>query len=137
MTETVTKKFDDATPVPAARGSGVASAPLQFNAGGVAGGRGASSTSLLDAVKLTVPQAAKRLGIGETKMRAVIQRGEIPVLRVGGKTVIIEQDIEIYLRGNYGRMKPVAKVPPKPKLAPLPKEVCMSPWLNKKNGTEP
>lgn len=109
--------------------SGVASTPLQTDGGGVVGGRGTPATSLLNAVKLTIPQVAKRLGIGETKMRAVIQRGEIPVLRIGGKTVIIEQDIEGYLQGNYGRMV-VAERRPIGRPA-LPKNILESAVLNK------
>ncbi len=95
----------------------------------------ASDTVLLDAVKLTVPQAAKRLKVGETKMRSIVMNGEIPVLRIGGKTVIIERDIEEYLHGGYGRMKPSAKPTAKPRLASLPKNIIESPWL-KRNGTE-
>jgi len=90
-----------------------------------------SEGRLLDAAKLSVPQTAKRLGIGETKLRAVIQRGEIPVLRIGGKTVIIEQDIEIYLRGSYGRMRPIATPKPLRDVAQLPKAVCESPLLRR------
>lgn len=107
----------------------VAFTPLPVDGGGVAGGRGAPATSLLNAAKLTIPQAAKRIGIGETKMRAVIRRGEIPVLRIGGRTVIIEQDIEIYLRGNYGRMV-VAERKPSGRQS-LPKSIQESAMLKK------
>lgn len=92
--------------------------------------------SLLDAVKLTIPQAAKLIGIGETKMRSIVQGGGIPVLRIEGKTVIVERDIEAFLQGHYGSMQPAPKWTPKSKLTALPKAVNESPWL-RKNGTEP
>jgi excisionase family DNA binding protein len=95
----------------------------------------ASGYSLLDATKLTIPLAAKRLGVGETKMRTIVLNGEIPVLRIGGKTMILEQDIEEYLQGGYGRMKPSAKPTTRPKLTALPKGIIGSSWL-KRNGTE-
>lgn len=91
---------------------------------------------LLDAVKFTVPQAAKRMGIGETKMRSIVQRGIIPVLRIGEKTVILEHDIEAYLQGNYGRMV-IMRPSSRTRLTALPTEISESPWLKKKNGTEP
>jgi excisionase family DNA binding protein len=95
----------------------------------------ASGYSLLDASKLTIPLAAKRLGVGETKMRSIVQQGKIPVLTIGGKTVIIERDIEEYLQGGYGRMKPSAKPTTRSKLTALPKGIIGSPWL-KRSGTE-
>ena len=89
----------------------------------------AAGVCLLDAVKLTLPQAAKRIGVSETKLRLIIQHGEIPVLRLGGKTLIIEQDIGNYLQGNYGRMVVSAR---KPKGRPsLPKSILESEMLNK------
>lgn len=88
-----------------------------------------SGCDLLYAVKLTVPQAARRIGIGETKMRSILRQGGMPVLRIGGKTVIIERDIEEYLQGQYGRLLPAAKPTIKSKMTPLPKEVSQSSWL--------
>ena len=118
---------------PASLAVGVAPTPLSAEYRAVTFSNAA--VSLLSATKLNIPQAARRIGIGETKMRLIVQHGEIPVLRIGGKTVIIEQDMEIYLRGNYGRMALAAKPTIKPTLTALPKEVSESPWL-KKNGTE-
>ena len=84
---------------------------------------------LLDAPKLTIPAAARRLGVGETKMRAIVRKGAIPILRIGGKTVIIEQDLEGYLRGNYGTMSvPERKPSGRPA---LPKSIQESAMLNK------
>lgn len=128
---TATETVDAATLAWPGAVSAVARTPLQTDGGGVAGvggGHGAG-LRLLDATKLTVPQAARRIGIGETKMRQVIQRGGIPVLRIGGKTVIIEQDIEDYLRGNYGRMSVPERKPGG--RAPLPKSIRESAMLNK------
>jgi excisionase family DNA binding protein len=61
---------------------------------------------LLHAAKLTVPQAAKALGIGDTKMREIIRNGEVPVIRILGKILILDRDLENYLQGNYGALNP-------------------------------
>jgi excisionase family DNA binding protein len=37
---------------------------------------------------LEVPEAAEALGIGQTKLRELISRGEIPVWRCGRRTVL-------------------------------------------------
>lgn len=77
--------------------------PLPGNSGGEVDG------DLLHAEKLTIPEAAMVLGIGETKLRGMIQHGELPVLLVGGKAMILARDLETYLRGHYGVMQPAPK----------------------------
>jgi len=84
---------------------------------------------LLHAVKLTVPQAAKMLGIGATNMRAIIGSGRIPVVRIMGKTLLLEQDLEGYLRSSYGRIVKVKS--DAGRLPPLPKRVIESKLIKK------
>jgi excisionase family DNA binding protein len=76
-------------------------------------------SGLLDAAKLTVPKAAKALGIGETKLREIIRNGEVPVLNVAGKILLLERDLETFLESRRGVMKAeiiksVARLPPAP-----------------------
>ena len=60
------------------------------------------SLSLVEANKLTVKQAAKTAGISESQMRAEILKGKVPVIRICSKMLILERDLENYLRGHYG-----------------------------------
>jgi excisionase family DNA binding protein len=92
------------------------------------------SHCLLAERKFTVPQAAKMLGIGETKMRPIIKKGGIPVVRIMGKTLLLDQDLEEYLRSGYGRI-----VPTKGKgdrVQPLPKHIEASGLLVAKRRTD-
>lgn len=58
--------------------------------------------SLVDAAKLTVRQAARKAGISESLMRLEIQNGKVAVIRIGSKMMVLEVDLEVYLRGHYG-----------------------------------
>ncbi len=90
---------------------------------------GASNgVGLLRAAKLTVPQAARALAIGETKMREIIRTGSVPVIRVMGKTVLLERDLEEYLRSGYGLLRKAAA--PSNRSDALPKAVRKSKYLN-------
>jgi hypothetical protein len=51
---------------------------------------------LLDARKLTIPQAARRLGIGETKMRLIVRNGEVAVVRLGCKVMLTSKTSRIF-----------------------------------------
>jgi excisionase family DNA binding protein len=104
-------------------GNGVVPFPLRGHSG-----CGADSLGLLDAAKLTVPQAARRLGIGETKMRAIIKSGSIPVLDVAGKILIIERDLEEYMRERHGivRRAPICTT----ERSPLPDSIAKSRYLS-------
>jgi excisionase family DNA binding protein len=90
-------------------------------------------TGLLCCRKLTVPKAAKQLGIGETKMRELISHGEIRVLNLAGKILLLERDLENYLEGNYGSIERAARTA-KNKLPPLPKHVAESRHIRKRNN---
>ena len=58
--------------------------------------------------KYTVPEASKLLGISETSLRGIIARGEIPVIRIQkAKILILEQDLEEFIKSKYGVLKVV------------------------------
>lgn len=87
---------------------------------------------LLCGKKLTVPQASKVMGIGETTMRELLRTGDIPVLRILGKILILERDLENYLHGHYGTLTPSHKSQKQSNdLTPLPKFVQESSLLKK------
>ena len=53
---------------------------------------------------LTVPNAAKALGIGERTLRAYISRGDLPIIRLSPGCVRIEQAaLESYVRAREWR----------------------------------
>lgn len=87
-------------------------------------------TNLLGAKKLTVPQAAKIMGIGQTKLRETLRKGAIPVIRIEGKIQLLERDLEAFIQGHYGTLK-VADVKMFNRLPPLPKHIADSELLKK------
>ena len=70
------------------------------------GQREAMSLGLVEARKFTVSQAAKTAGISESQMRAEIFNGKVPVIRICSKMLVLERDLENYLRGHYGIVQP-------------------------------
>jgi excisionase family DNA binding protein len=87
------------------------------------------SRQILFEKKYTVPQAARMLGLGATKLRDIIRRGEIPVVMLDGKHLLLERDLEAFLHHSYGSIKEVEVK--KAGLAPLPDSVANSPYLRK------
>lgn len=69
------------------------------------------------------------LGLGATKLRDIIRRGEIPVVMLDGKHLLLEQDLETFLHHRYGAIVEVEVK--KPGLPPLPDSVANSPLLRK------
>lgn len=68
----------------------------------------AGRNGLLFKRKYSVPEAAKLLGMGETNLRALIQYGEIPALRMTkSKIMILESDLETFLLSRYGTITQV------------------------------
>ena len=67
------------------------------------------SLGLVEATKLTVRQAAKTAGISESQMRAEILKGKVPVIRICSKMLVLERDLENYLRGHYGIVQPLER----------------------------
>jgi excisionase family DNA binding protein len=47
-------------------------------------------------VAFTTTEAARSLGIGKTKLFQLIGRGELPAIRLGGRTLIRRQDLEAF-----------------------------------------
>lgn len=88
------------------------------------GQREAMSLGLVEATKLTVRQAAKTAGISESQMRAEILKGKVPVIRICSKMLVLERDLENYLRGHYGIVQPLERAN-KP-ASRLPKEYAES-----------
>ena len=91
----------------------------------------AEKSDLLHAKKYTIPQASKLVGIGQTNMRRMISDGEIPVLLLGKKMLLLEGDLERYLKNKYVRINAV-KTLARPRMPPLPDYVRNSPHLKLK-----
>ena len=62
----------------------------------------AGDVMLSSQAKYTIPKACKIIGIGETKMRELIQQGLMPVIKIGDKILLLASDLEAFLRGHYG-----------------------------------
>src|SRR5450830_1093172 len=90
------------------------------------------SKSLINECKYSIKQACEKMGIGETTLRSIIKTGGIAVLNIGGKYLLLERDVEQYLRGNYGAIRE-AKVE-RNRLAPLPEIIANSDLIKKKAG---
>lgn len=137
MTAPATETVDAAALTWPGSVSTVASTPLQNDGGGVAGGRATATTSLLNVAKLTIPQAAKQLGIGETKMRQIVRDGWMPVLCVAGKILVLERDLDAYMAGQYGRLSAAKPNPSRQSgMVPLPQGVRDSALLRKERRGE-
>ena len=92
------------------------------------GNNARQTKTLLNERKLTIAEAARVLSIGTTSLRRIIANGEITVVRMTNKTLILESDLEAYLAASHGRLtvsKPVAR-----RLPQLPREVATSKHLN-------
>ena len=63
--------------------------------------RWSHSFRLIEARKYTLKEAGKLAGVSEATMRNEVKFGEIPVIKIGTKTMIIEQDLEQYLQRHY------------------------------------
>lgn len=55
---------------------------------------------MIEAQTLSVPQAAKILGVGSSSAYAGIKRGEIPSIRIGGRLLVPKPALEKMLRGE-------------------------------------
>ena len=52
---------------------------------------------------LTIEEAAEMSGIGRNTMRKLVDWGKLPVLKVGRKTIIRRDALEIFMTVNQGR----------------------------------
>ena len=94
---------------------------------GVDDNTSAKEESLLLEGKLTIPQAAKTLGIGTTSLRRIIAEGRIPVLQMTGRTLLLEADLRAFIAASRVWRK---KVTPRPSRLPqLPAAVLASEHL--------
>lgn len=48
-------------------------------------------------ITLTTAEAARALGIGKTKLFELIAKGDLPALRLGGRTLVRREDIEAFV----------------------------------------
>jgi excisionase family DNA binding protein len=62
-------------------------------------------------VLLRVEAAAILLGIGRTKMYDLIGRGEIPVVRIGRRTLIHRNDLEQFAQERRNRQADAGRTP--------------------------
>lgn len=77
--------------------------------------------------KLSIPQAARAIGISSNSVRRLIADGRLPVLRILKKTLILATDIEKLLKDSHCFVKAVKQS--NNRLPPLPAEVINSPHL--------
>ena len=90
-----------------------------------------SQSRLLNEKKYTIPKASKLLGIGETYLRQMIVNGEIPVIFMAKKKmVLLESDLEMFLKSKYVRITK-AEVNVHSRLPPLPEHVRNSKHLRR------
>jgi len=85
--------------------------------------------TLLADQKLTIPQAAKLMGIGTTSLRRIIAEGGIPVLRMTGRTLLLESDVEEFIRASRVVITTAKAKPIRSALPRLPIEVINSKHL--------
>lgn len=62
-------------------------------------------SGLLDADKMSVAQAAKTIGVGQTNLRTMIKQGMFPVLRIGSRIWLLRRDCEAFLQAHYGTLQ--------------------------------
>jgi|GEM_PF-2951802 len=86
-----------------------------------------AENGLLLSPKYDIKEASKLLAISPSKLRELIRDGEIPVLMIDGKYLLLEQDLETFLLRHYGPM--TQPNPPKPNLPPLPSDIAESDLL--------
>ena len=54
-------------------------------------------------IGMTIEEAAEMAGIGRNTMRALVDWGKLPVLKVGRKTIIRTDTLERFMTVNQGR----------------------------------
>jgi len=54
-------------------------------------------------IGMTIEEAAEISGIGRNTMRALVDWGKLPVLKVGRKTIIRTDTLERFMTVNQGR----------------------------------
>jgi len=82
---------------------------------------------LMDDQKLSLPEAAKVIGISSNSLRRVIEQGRLPVLRILTKTLILASDVEQFLQESRMSVRRVENT--RTSLPPLPASVLNSKHL--------
>jgi len=52
---------------------------------------------------VAIPEAARRLGIGRSTVWALIARGSLPVVRIGGRTLVRVNDLDAFVERSVDR----------------------------------
>jgi excisionase family DNA binding protein len=56
----------------------------------------------------SVPDAARRIGISRSGLYILIERGEIPIAKVGNRTLVLDDDLRAYLARHRVERDPSA-----------------------------
>ena len=51
----------------------------------------------------TIPEVVARTGCSRTRVYEAIQRGDLPIIKIGHKTLILETDLKKWLRSHRMR----------------------------------
>ena len=62
-----------------------------------ADGRCRGGDSELSALAHSIPNAAARIGLSRSRLYELIGGGEIPVIKIGGRTLIGDDDLRVFL----------------------------------------
>jgi hypothetical protein len=88
-----------------------------------------NGNGLLFSPKYNITNASKMLSISESKLREFIKSGEIPVIKIEGKYLLLEGDLESFLVDRYGTLKPSTFK--SSGITPLPSNIAESEFLRK------
>jgi excisionase family DNA binding protein len=66
----------------------------------------------VETLTLTVPEAAAALGVGHSTMRLLVDRGDIPSLRIGKRVVISRKELAAWLDAHADATIPGAAAAP-------------------------
>lgn len=83
--------------------------------------------SILTEKKLTVKEGAQALGVGESTLRRLIRDGVIPILRIGGRILLLASDLEVFLQDRH--IVVTHTVEDHGRLPPLPDSVLNSEFI--------
>jgi excisionase family DNA binding protein len=56
-----------------------------------------SVTTDTDPLAFSIPDAARRIGLSRSGVYVLIGRGELPIVKLGQRTVILDDDLRAYL----------------------------------------
>lgn len=90
----------------------------------VQNGAAIEGEQILEERKLSIPEAARLMGIGTTSLRRIVSQGRLPVLKILRKVLILESDAKAFLRDSRVVVKRV--VDGDSRLPALPESVAKS-----------